>query len=290
MAKKTAAELVAFVKSKLGTAYVYGAKGENLTQAQYNALKARYGSMVWDSDIKKVGKICVDCSGLISWLTGTIRNSANFKATATKILPISKISQAVAGCAVWRSGHIGVYIGDGYIIEARGSAYGVVKTKASARDFTHILWLADIDYSAKETVKTSAGVSYYPKTPYTGVSLVEGLKAIGVDSSLTTRKKIAEVNGISNYKGSAEHNTKLLNLLKAGKLIKSSAATVKKHFAKTSYKGISLVEGLKAIGVDSSFTSRKKIAAVNGVKTYSGTPAQNTMLLTLLKAGKLVKP
>ena len=30
-------------------------------------------------------------------------------------------------------GHVGIYIGDGYAIEAMGTKYGVVKTKVSGR-------------------------------------------------------------------------------------------------------------------------------------------------------------
>lgn len=215
---KTASGLVSFAKKKLGTPYVYGAKGEKLTLEKYNTLKKMYGSMVWDSDKKKVGKVCVDCSGLISWYTGKVINSTAFKNTATKVLPISEINRAVAGCAVWRSGHIGVYIGNGYIIEARGSRYGVVKTKVSQRDFTHILWLKDIDYSNSKT--TASAVKYFAKTSYKGISFVDGLKSIGASSTFTYRAKIAKANGMKLYIGTATQNTKLLNLLKQGKLIK----------------------------------------------------------------------
>ncbi len=52
----------------------------------------------------------------------------------------------VPGLAVWREGHIGVYIGGGYIIEAMGTKYGVVKTKLSERGFTHWLEIPYINY------------------------------------------------------------------------------------------------------------------------------------------------
>lgn len=35
---------------------------------------------------------------------------------------------------------------------------------------------------------------------------------------------------------------------------------------------------------------RSKIAAVNNITGYRGTPAQNTQMLNLLKQGKLIKP
>ena len=74
--------------------------------------------------------------------------------------------------------------------------------------------------SGKEPAESVPAVEYYPK--YTGNtnSIVDALKAIQVDSSYAHRKEIAGANGISGYRGTAEQNTKLLNLLKAGKLIK----------------------------------------------------------------------
>ena len=61
-------------------------------------------------------------------------------------------------------------------------------------------------------------VNYLSNTNYTGVSIVDALKEIGIDSSYSYRSKLAIVNGITNYIGSAEQNTQLLNLLKQGKL------------------------------------------------------------------------
>ena len=63
-------------------------------------------------------------------------------------------------------------------------------------------------------------VKYYPKTSYKGGSFVDGLNSIGVYSSFLNRSKIAKKNGIGFYLGTATQNTKLLNLLKQGKLIK----------------------------------------------------------------------
>ena len=50
-----------------------------------------------------------------------------------------------------------------------------------------------------------------------------------------------------------------------------------------------LIDCLTKIGVDSSYSNRKKIAVVNGITNYSGTAAQNIELLGLVKAGKLIK-
>ena len=150
MAKVTAAELVAFAKSKLGTPYVYGMKGAVMTLEKYNQLKSMYGDLVWDSDRNKVGKVCCDCSGLISWATGIVRNSQGYHDTALEVQPISTISKAPIGAAVWQKGHIGIYIGNGEYIAEDGSAYGCRRNKLSNARFTHWLKLADIDYTSKE--------------------------------------------------------------------------------------------------------------------------------------------
>lgn len=51
------------------------------------------------------------------------------------------------GLAVWKSGHIGVYIGNGEVIEAMGTKYGVVKTQLEGRGWTHWLEIPYINYA-----------------------------------------------------------------------------------------------------------------------------------------------
>ena len=62
-----------------------------------------------------------------------------------------------------------------------------------------------------------------------------------------------------------------------------------KYYSKYNGKSKSLVDALKGVKVDSSFIHRAKIAKANGIKLYLGTSKQNTMLLSLLIQGKLVK-
>lgn len=52
----------------------------------------------------------------------------------------------------------------------------------------------------------------------------------------------------------------------------------------------SIVAALDTLGEDSSYATRVKIAAANGVAGYRGTAAQNTGLLGLLKQGRLARP
>lgn len=63
-------------------------------------------------------------------------------------------------------------------------------------------------------------VSYYARYTGNSSSIVEALNKIGINSSFNNRKTIAGKNGISNYKGTANQNITLLNLLKQGRLKK----------------------------------------------------------------------
>ena len=76
-----------------------------------------------------------------------------------------------------------------------------------------------VEENTKKPVKKKT--VYYPKYKGKSKSLVDALKSLKINSSKKNREKIATLNGIKNYKGSASQNTKLINLLKRGKLIKS---------------------------------------------------------------------
>lgn len=76
------------------------------------------------------------------------------------------------------------------------------------------------DTPVKTSSSESAAQSYYKKYTGKSTSIVDALASIGVDSSFSNRKKIAKANNITNYSGTSPQNTKLLELLKSGKLIK----------------------------------------------------------------------
>ena len=68
--------------------------------------------------------------------------------------------------------------------------------------------------------KKSKG-KYYPKYTGNSNSIVEALKAVGEDDvSKEHRAEIAKKNGFSNFKFTSEENSKMLSLLKKGKLKK----------------------------------------------------------------------
>ena len=89
-----------------------------------------------------------------------------------------------------------------------------------------VLYTGDIlvTKTSGHTVIVVSGYSrgiYYPKYTGSSLSIVTALKAVGEsDTSLSHRRRIANANGITNYKGSASQNLKLLSLLKKGELVK----------------------------------------------------------------------
>lgn len=139
------------------------------------------------------------------------------------------------------------------------------------------------------TLTASAGTACFPR--YTGgsASIAAALASLGADSSYSNRAKIAAANAISGYRGTAAQNTRMLELLRQGALIDPSAPAVSRFPAYTG-SSPSIAAALSALGEDSAFAYRARIAAANGMADYTGTAAQNTHMLQLLKQGALIRP
>ena len=101
------------------------------------------------------------------------------------------------------------------------------------------------------------------------------------------------VNNTAKSVKKVESNTnkikKAVSTAKPKATAKTTPKTNTKTIKKTNYKGNSIVDGLKSVGVNSSYDNRKKIAQANGIKNYTGTAKQNTELLNKLKKGTLKK-
>lgn len=130
--------------------------------------------------------------------------------------------------------HTVIYIGNGKIVHAsideNGGIAGKTKGDQTGKEicatslyddkWTVLRYKTGYITSYVEAVKHNKE-KYYKKCSYTGVSIVDGLKSIGVNSSYGYRSRIAIANGISGYRGTPAQNTKMLNLLKKGKLKKA---------------------------------------------------------------------
>ena len=120
----------------------------------------------------------------------------------------------------------------------------------------------------------------------------------------TVQKTVSTVNNTVNTVKNTVTNTaksvkkvesntnkikKAVSTAKPKATAKTTSKTSSKTIKKTNYKGNSIVDGLKSVGVNSSYDNRKKIAQANGIKNYTGTAKQNTELLNKLKKGTLKK-
>ena len=61
----------------------------------------------------------------------------------------------IPGLAVWFDGHIGIYIGNGEVIEAKGTMYGVVRTQLTRGSWTHWLKIPYITYVTDDETRYS---------------------------------------------------------------------------------------------------------------------------------------
>lgn len=87
-------------------------------------------------------------------------------------------------------------------------------------------------------------------------------------------------------------DTSFTKIIGSGNLSFKALPNVKTIEYYKQYKGKSnsLVDALNSLKIDYSFSNRRKIAKINGVKgVYLGLSSQNIYLLNLLKEGKLIK-
>lgn len=148
--------LVDYARSKVGTPYFYGSKMKPLTELFMAQMHRQYPSTVTNSYMNKarkkgqVGKVCVDCSGLIGAYRQNQIGSYQLYQTAYTRLPMSEWENFAQGVVLWRKGHVGVFCridGQPKVIEAKGINYGVVVS-----DFVPSKWTCGLTFSDMEYV------------------------------------------------------------------------------------------------------------------------------------------
>lgn len=196
MSNKTAQGLVAYAKAQLGKPYWYGTFGQTSTKALYSSKKKQYPSQYqWSCPSNQLGVKVHDCIGLIKgylWsdtITSTPKYNASQDVSADGMLAkckkkgkISTIPE-VAGILVFMKGHIGVYIGNGYVIEAKGHAYGVVKTTLKGRGWTDWGYCPWITYENRGTTSNPTTSNSQPINSFKSFT-----GYVKVNTSLNVRK------------------------------------------------------------------------------------------------------
>lgn len=129
------------VKSKVGCGYAWATQGETLTEQLLRSFVQQWGEGKYYFDgysaEKWLGKECFDCSGLIVWALqqlGLIRTDLTADGLYRICEPISRAALEPGDLVFYQNSngyktHVGVYMGNGRVIHARGTAYGVVETE-----------------------------------------------------------------------------------------------------------------------------------------------------------------
>jgi cell wall-associated NlpC family hydrolase len=96
--------VVAFADAQVGKSYCWGGKGPS----------------------------CFDCSGLANtaWFYGGGAEIPRTSGDIAERLPEVPLEEVRAGDILWWPGHVGIYAGNGWMIDARGRRYGVVRRPA----------------------------------------------------------------------------------------------------------------------------------------------------------------
>lgn len=147
---KSSSWLVTYARVQVGKPYWFGTFGQTGSAALHQSKKKQYPSQYTASDFpSQYGKRVHDCAGLVKgalWsehidsvpvYKASEDYSANkFYTKATAKGPIITMPD-IPGILVFKGtdkqkNHIGVYIGNGRVIEAKGHKYGVVESSISS--------------------------------------------------------------------------------------------------------------------------------------------------------------
>ena len=160
---KTAKDLVKYVIGLIGNAYGYGVQGVVLTEALLLRKIAQYPDRYTPSYIGRtrkhsLGRLCFDCTTAADLFTGMDYSANGWLAAAQRAGGKTDTQNAgitwgyintipeIPGLAVHYEGHMGTYIGNGEVVEARGVDYGVVKTKLKDRPWKCWAKIPGIEY------------------------------------------------------------------------------------------------------------------------------------------------
>nr|DAW58772.1 MAG TPA: lysozyme family protein [Caudoviricetes sp.] len=153
--------------------YVLGGQGEVYTkELAYKWAKQERNGKTSDYYLKECakwfGRRVVDCSGMI--VEAIRQENVNYKDRTANMFR-SQFSKSgslatmpeVPGIALWKNGHIGIYIGNGLVVESRGYNYGVVVSNVvtqSWKEWGYISGITYIDNYSSRLVKVLGGSVY----------------------------------------------------------------------------------------------------------------------------------
>ena len=158
-------ELADFCRQMVGSVYWFGTYGQIGNAKLLSECAKRYPNQYSKKRIDTAhsrgdfGKRVMDCSGLIKNYLMSKHGasmppeydaqydlSANsFHTKATEKGSISTMPEII-GLGLWKNNHVGVYIGGGKVIEAKGFDYGVIESDLGSTAFTEWFKIPFIEY------------------------------------------------------------------------------------------------------------------------------------------------
>ena len=209
-------QLVEFVKQVYIEKWVYwyGTCGYKCSQSLYNSKAKQYPAHYTASrksgymkDISE-DKMCADCVGMIKaffWMGGSTKGKNVYAsnkcpdASADEMIDICKEKGPIStmpdvpGLVVWKKGHIGVYIGNGYTIEMKGFNYDCVKNKVSSGPWTK-----------------------WGKLPSTMIQYVDSTEQKNEESKPAAMFNVKVVSGSWNVRTAPDKNAKSVGVVRTG--------------------------------------------------------------------------
>lgn len=191
---------------KMANACEAGCSNNNIGYDQNQRNTAHTKAKAVGYDLSKIKEPCeTDCSAFMTLCAiaagvSELEYTGNAPTTST----MQKVFKA--------TGQFDVLTDSKYLTSDKYLIRGDILVRAGSHT---VMALENGSEAVKETVQ------YYPRYTGTSTSIVVALQAVKVDSNFNYRKKIAAVNNITGYTGTASQNTQMLNLLKQGKLKKA---------------------------------------------------------------------
>lgn len=180
---------------------------------------------VWGGESRAEGGF--DCSGLVY----RVLNDTGLKVSRTtaqgyynkfKGSPCSAQTKGALlffGKSVSTISHVAISDGHGKMYESIGGKKNTKTNPGKGVTYSSINRRRDLVAVCDPLAKVLS--PFYPKYTGSSVRLDEILKTIGAPfGSVNNRKKLANINGIVNYRGSLNQNLKLIALAKSGKLVR----------------------------------------------------------------------
>ena len=153
--------------------YIWGTAGEKWTEAKQAALEKTTDDNRAQGRLygkKWIGHTVADCSGLFTWafrkLGGYMYHGSDtmyrkYCVNKGELKKGRRTDSAALkpGTAVFvwngkKYSHVGLYVGNGTVIEAMGTVSGVTTTKVTATKWTHWGELTGVDYSGSQPQET----------------------------------------------------------------------------------------------------------------------------------------